>query len=642
MRRAALYVRVSTELQEKEQTIQSQLAAVTRYADAHDLHHTPALTYTDDGYTGTRLDRPGLDELRDHAREGRFDVVVVLCPDRLARRYAYQVLLLEELKRGGVDILFCERPIDDTPDDQLLLQIQGAMAEYERAKILERCRRGRLHRARRGELAPPAVPYGYTYAARKYGGDGQIRIHEEEAAMVRQIFAWYVGEGTSLYNIQRRLVASSWKMRNGKNGWCTATIHRILRCEWYVGRAYCNRRVTQLQDRPEQDGRPRKIVHSERPQSEWIVVSVPRMIDDEVFSRAQQQIEENQRFARRRQKRHFAYLLKGLLKCGACGRSYVGHGYTKIPKNHGFAEHRYYSCSGTSVMPVADRCKNGHLLVVGADEVVWSTIRDLLLDNDALVGHLRSWLDRTAADPTGTERLKQVAGRLHEMNRQRERLIDAYQTGALGLADFGPRKRAIEERILAAEGELANLQSWEARRELSVRHVASAEAIVESLRAQLTDANFNTRQTILRLVVERVVVTAQRMEIHLALPVSRSSTLSYVWGAKPREIRTWVLRWTIRSPSQDFSVDRRESCALFDMSLSATIEKAWRSVRDDGGARFGRRALPVSPSPRRAREPSRIEGRRPHRLAKWSPPSNRETDPDGERDPRQREDDHQS
>jgi site-specific DNA recombinase len=215
MRRAALYARVSTGLQEKERTIQSQLAAITLYAEQHGLRHSPALTYSDDGYSGTWLDRPALDELRDHAREGRFDVVVVLCPDRLARRYVYQALLLEELGRAGVEVLFCERPIGDSPDDQLLLQMQGAIAEYERAKMLERCRRGRLHRARQGVLAPPRTPYGYVYAARKFGGDGKIRIHEEEAAMVRQAFAWYAEEGATLYQVVQKLNTSSWKPRIG-------------------------------------------------------------------------------------------------------------------------------------------------------------------------------------------------------------------------------------------------------------------------------------------------------------------------------------------------------------------------------------------------------------------------------------------
>ena len=186
MLRAALYARVSTEMQEKEETIGSQLAAVVRHAEHQGFHTTTALTYTDEGYSGSYLDRPALDELRDHAREGRFDVVVVLCPDRLARKYAYQVLLMEELTRMGVEVHFCERPITDSPDDQLLLQIQGAIAEYERAKIAERSRRGRLHRARMGELSPGRLPYGYRRNAKRYGGDGQILIDDEEASMVRQ------------------------------------------------------------------------------------------------------------------------------------------------------------------------------------------------------------------------------------------------------------------------------------------------------------------------------------------------------------------------------------------------------------------------------------------------------------------------
>jgi site-specific DNA recombinase len=535
MRRAALYVRVSTDLQEREQTIQSQLAAVTRFAEQHGLRHLPALTYTDDGYSGTWLDRPALDELRDHAREGRFEVVVVLAPDRLARRYAYQVLLLEELKRDGIEILFCERPINDSPDDQLLLQIQGAIAEYERAKILERCRRGRLHRARRGELAPPAPPYGYTYAAKKYGGDGQIRIHDEEAAMVRQVFAWYTQERVSLYGMVQKLTASIWKPRKGV--WGSPTILRMLRCEWAIGRAYYNRRTYHLQDRsgsqPATEKRRLKPVIIERPRSEWIVVPVPRIIDDALFARAQQRIEENRQFAKRRLKRERTYLLRGLIRCGLCGYPYSGKTRMKVPRTDaGLSEHRYYECTMRTSALTQLRCKSKALLVAGVDEAVWTTVRDLLLDNDTLVGHLRSWLERTASDSAGDERLGLTSSRLTEMNRQRTRLTDAYQAGALELEEFRSRKDAIEERILGAQQEMAELQSWASRRELAVRQVASAETIVGQLRAHLTSPEFETRQSILQLVIEKVVVTDHRLEIHLALPVSGSSCLTYRWGAK--------------------------------------------------------------------------------------------------------------
>src|SRR3989304_5075903 len=230
MIRAALYARVSTEMQEKEQTIQSQLSAITQYAEAHQFHSTPALTYLDEGYSGSHLDRPGLDALRDHAREGRFDAVVLLCPDRLARKYAYQVVLLEELKRVGVAVHFCERPITESPDDQLLLQIQGAIAEYERTKILERSRRGRLYRARMGELTPGELPYGYQRTPKRYGGDGRIRIHEEEVALVRQIFEWYDEEGATLHTVAAKLTASEWETRAGKNEWSASAVGRILRC----------------------------------------------------------------------------------------------------------------------------------------------------------------------------------------------------------------------------------------------------------------------------------------------------------------------------------------------------------------------------------------------------------------------------
>jgi site-specific DNA recombinase len=139
----ALYARVSTEVQEARGTIGSQLEALRTRA-AQDGHHVVA-EFLDDGYSGTRLDRPGLDALRDGAEAGQFDLVLCLTPDRLARAYGYQFLVLEEFARLGVRIMFIDAPpLDDDPQSRLLIQMQGVIAEYERAKILERHRRGTL------------------------------------------------------------------------------------------------------------------------------------------------------------------------------------------------------------------------------------------------------------------------------------------------------------------------------------------------------------------------------------------------------------------------------------------------------------------------------------------------------------------
>jgi site-specific DNA recombinase len=449
MRRAALYARVSTERQEKEETIESQLAAITRYADRQGLRHSPALTYTDDGYSGTWLDRPALDELRDHAREGRFDVVVVLCPDRLARRYAYQVLLLEELKRTGIEVLFCERPIGDSPDDQLLLQVQGAIAEYERAKMLERCRRGRQHRARQGVLAPPRTPYGYVYSARKYGGDGQIRIHEEEAAMVRQVFAWYAEEGATLYRVVKKLDASPWRSRSGK-AWSRPTVLGILHCEWYVGRAYYGRRSHRVQPRS-RDGTELpvpKTMRTAKPRSEWIEVQVPRIVDDGLFACVQERIQESRRFSKRCLKRKRVYLLRGLLKCGVCGYTYSGHTDTTVAGGR-----RRPRCRQETSRAPTRGCS-------GRESRRWSGRPSVIFWSTATL-----WLGRSRP------------GRLNDLRRQRERLIDAYQSGVLDLADFRSRKEALEDRTLTVEHELAELHSAESQRERAVRQAAGAQAV---------------------------------------------------------------------------------------------------------------------------------------------------------------------
>jgi site-specific DNA recombinase len=141
---AAIYARVSTERQERQQTITSQLAALRAWAEAEGHELNEEHVFHDEGFSGARLDRPGLDSLRDAVRDGAVTLVGVLAPDRLARKYAYQALLLEEFRRAGCTVAFLNHPISDDPGDQLLLQIQGAVAEYERALLSERFRRGKL------------------------------------------------------------------------------------------------------------------------------------------------------------------------------------------------------------------------------------------------------------------------------------------------------------------------------------------------------------------------------------------------------------------------------------------------------------------------------------------------------------------
>src|SRR5689334_19084409 len=217
--RAAIYARVSTERQEQQQTIGSQVATLRDWAAARGHVLAEAHVFRDEGFSGSRLDRPGLDGLRDAVRDAAIDVVAVFSPDRLARKYAYQVLLLEEFRRAGCEVAFLHRPISDDPNDQLLLQIQGAIAEYERAVLAERFRRGKLQKARDGHIPSAKAPYGYRYEPRRDAVPARLVVDEAEADMVRQLHAWVAEEGLTVRQCVKRLNAGPWVTRSGRRQW---------------------------------------------------------------------------------------------------------------------------------------------------------------------------------------------------------------------------------------------------------------------------------------------------------------------------------------------------------------------------------------------------------------------------------------
>ena len=219
--RVAIYARVSSEQQASDNTIASQIAALEARLAQDGLTLTPDERFTDEGYSGATLVRPALERLRDAVAAGSIDRLYVHSPDRLARRYAYQVLLIEEIRRAGVEIVFLNRPIGLSPEDDLLLQVQGMVAEYERAKILERSRRGKRHAAHQGTVSVlSGAPYGYRYIGKRDGGGvARYEILEDEAQIVRRVFHWIGRERVSIGETCRRLQQEGCLTRSGKTAW---------------------------------------------------------------------------------------------------------------------------------------------------------------------------------------------------------------------------------------------------------------------------------------------------------------------------------------------------------------------------------------------------------------------------------------
>ncbi len=329
--RTALYARVSSEQQAGDSTIASQLAALEARVSQDGLIVLPDHRFADDGYGGATLIRPALERLRDLAAFGAVDRVYVHSPDRLARRYAYQVLLVDELRRAGVEIVFLNRQIGVSPEDDLLLQVQGMVAEYERAKILERSRRGKRHAARRGSVNVLAgAPYGYRYLGKhESGGAARYEIVAEQARVVRQVFDWVGRDRVSIGEVCRRLRQQGCPTRSSKPAWDRSTVWAMLRNPAYMGEAAFGK--TRVGPRP---ARPRPVRGgSEQPRRAYglydapvedrITVPVPRLVDPALFDAVREQLAENRRRSRQ-SARGARYLLQGLLVCRLCGYAYYG------------------------------------------------------------------------------------------------------------------------------------------------------------------------------------------------------------------------------------------------------------------------------------------------------------------------------
>jgi len=220
VRPAAIYTRVSSEKQKEEQTIDSQTALLREHAEEAGYSVPEEWIFLDEGYSGALLVRPGLERLRDLAAEGQIEAVLVYAPDRLSRKYAYQVLLLEEFGRHGVAVIFLRRPQVETPEDQLLVQFQGIIAEYERAQIAERTRRGKKYRAKTGSISVlTGAPYGYRYVKRTETAAASYEVMEAEAAVVREVYGLYTEQGLSMQAITRELNAQGIPTRTRQSGW---------------------------------------------------------------------------------------------------------------------------------------------------------------------------------------------------------------------------------------------------------------------------------------------------------------------------------------------------------------------------------------------------------------------------------------
>ncbi|HYI85230.1 MAG TPA: recombinase family protein, partial [Acetobacteraceae bacterium] len=504
--RAAIYARVSSDQQAERQTIDSQLGDLKACASRDGHRIEDAMLFVDNGHSGTTLVRPALERLRDMVALSAVDVVYVHSPDRLAHSYAHQVLLLEEFAGADARVVFLNRPIGDSPEDALLLQLQGMFAEYERAKMLERSRRGKRHRARAGAVSVLSrAPFGYRYVSREAGGgEARYDIDDDAAGVVRQVFTWIGQERRTLAGVCRRLLEAGIPSPTGRAHWSRAMIHTLLLNPAYAGRAVYGRRRcvpwrAPLRPPRGHDGPPQRPWRQvPAPPERHIQVPVPAIVDEALFAAAAEQLAEN----RRRNRERLAglqYLLRGLLVCQKCGYCFTG--YNPRPW-------RYYRCSGTdrSKFHGQLRCDARLLAVEPLEAAVWDEVCRLLREPARVLEEYQRRLDALSGGPRRHE-LDAVQRQGDKLRRAIDRLIDGFAEGLIAKHEFEPRIAQLRQRTARLEAEAQALRSAAEQARSLQLVIGKLSVFAEMVRDRLEAADWDLRREIVCTLVKRIEVT---------------------------------------------------------------------------------------------------------------------------------------
>jgi len=491
MKKSVIYARVSTEKQEEQKTIESQLAELREICKKDGA--TIVKEYIDNGISGGVLARPSLDRLRDEASSGLFAAVYILSPDRLARKYIYQAIVMEELKKKGIEIIFLNKPVTDNPEDQLLLGIEGLIAEYERAKIMERTRRGRFHRARNGEILGGSGPYGYLYVKKTKNKPAYYEIDEEQADIVRMIFSLYL-EHKSTAKVVKILAERKIRTKNHALYWSKGLIHKLLTNECYIGTAYYNKH-----DKGAGKWRVRE-------REEWIPIKVPEIIDEETFLLVQKTLKSHRGGKRRRN-----YILSGLVRCKHCGSTYIGASAGNNNRNF------YYRCGNIQRrFPLPRNCFAKNVRADKIENAILNTIRDALARPQIFINHILNLTDVLLKKGINAEKEKEgVMNKKKILEDKKAKLLELYLETVIEKDAYLEKKQEVEERVKDLDRRMEELVQRVPRisEDLIIKNV---HHFCELAKKRIDSLSPDKLHEFLAYLIDEIIFNSKEMEVKIS------------------------------------------------------------------------------------------------------------------------------
>jgi site-specific DNA recombinase len=511
MKKVAIYMRVSTAHQEEEQTIGNQkMEILERIKNDTDVVLITDYEYKDEGWSGAIIERPDLDRMRSDAREGKFEILYVYDRGRLSRKFVHQEIILEELRECGIECISLHDINGQSTEEVLMGSVMGIFHEYERVKITERMRIGKVRKVRENKKLLGYQPkYGYDYFPRIKTGpdarDGYFEVNKQQAKVVKQIFEW-IAAGVSKHEVKRKLFKMGIPPPKGKRDqWSGGTLDRMVCDTTYIGDHYYNKSEsvpTKNPRNPEQ--KYRKITkgsRKRRPKEEWFHVQVPAIISPDLFHKVQVQLEKNKRTNTRNNSVN-KYLVAGLVEC-VCGKARTGD-----PVSNGSL---YYRCTDRlSKYPMPRECYEHGINAPVFDALVWRNIKELLLNPHLVVEQAKR---RQSASPLKNQ-LETLHKTLNKLGDEQYRYDKAYGQGVMSERRYKDVMYELNEKREAAISEISALED-----EMTNQKPITVEQYFDGTIKQLENLSFTDKKAIIRKVITKIVATKQEISIWGRIPL---------------------------------------------------------------------------------------------------------------------------
>lgn len=528
--RFAVYPRVSSERQKNEGTIESQLDDIFTYLAKNYpwVKREDVIVYKDDGWTGTSLERPGMDNLRADLRDDKWDVLICYDQDRIARDPYLQLIVLEEIEKFGKILDFCttEAPSQDE-DSRMMFEFRGVMTKYERVRSLGRFRIGKLRKARSNKVLLSIPPYGYDLIKKSADlatgvlTDTHLVINDYEAGIVRDIFSWLADEGMTLSKIALRLTSMGIKPRRNKLGiWNTSTLSNLIRNSTYIGIArYQTTQAVEPKKKLKNISGPvknKRTSKAMRPVEDWIEITVPAILNTpaerDLFERAQKQLVKNAAISPRKRKNE--YLLGGLIYCD-CGLARTGEG----PKN---GRYLYYRCGCRSGNKRVSRtCNQAGVDARIVDTVVWDKLQTIITNTNILRDSYE--LYRAKQGSSEQRQIDQARLELSVTEKQMNELKDAFVNNIITVNDFAKLKQDLVKKYEVLQEKVTELQSKIGNNQEVIPEVDFDE-VVGIAKKLLKDLRFEEKRGIVVRLIDNIVAIPGTLDVTGYIGVSTQST----------------------------------------------------------------------------------------------------------------------